>query len=412
VLKQISISDLMVDMYVADIVETSSCQMPKRRKGMIRDSRIISKFIEVGVERVVIDTAKGLDVSAIESANDEHNKALIDTALEEKLDVLKGNLSSEYQDLSLEWGSAKEIFRTSTKIVLQSVSAIQEGGTLNQRYFDEASKAISRSIMRNRDALTWLGKLRHERSYLFEHSVNTATLMGIFARESGLSLTQTEACITGALLHDLGQVKIEAELLERMGPVTEPEFEEIKKHVELGESLLPEGADISSIARSIIGEHHERYDGSGYPNGLKGKEISIYGRMFAIVDTYDALTNNRGYKKAVPSSQGMRTLLELSKTQYDEVLVHQFIKCMGIYPTGSLARLDSGLLAVVIAQNPGHPLKPLVKAVYNTVTSSYVKPELMDLARTDCPVKIHSYEDPKNHGIDVDEFMPDELLED
>ena len=401
----------MVDMYVADIIETPNCNMPKRRKGMIRDQRIIAKFIEVGVEKVVIDTDKGLDVSAIDSANDESKVSTLDNELEQKLEQFQSNLSTEYQDLSLEWGSAKEIFRTSAKIVLQTVSSVQSGGEIKQYYFDEAARAISRSIMRNRDALTWLGKMRDEDSYLYEHSVNTATLMGIFARDYGLSIAQTEACITGALLHDLGQSRIKSELMERAGPLSAEEFEEVKQHVELGESLLVEGSEVSDITRAIIAEHHERIDGSGYPKGLKGKEISLFGRMFAIVDTYDALTNNRIYKEAVPSSYGMRTLLELSKTQFDEPLVHQFIKCMGIYPTGSLARLDNGLLVVVIAQNPSHPLKPLVKAIYNTKTQAYVQPRMMDLARDDCEVKILRYENPKDHNIDVDEFMPEELLE-
>lgn len=397
-------------MYIAEIIETPNIPMPKKKKGMIRDSRIISKFIEIGIQKVVIDTEKGLDIQVINSANDSNKRpAYFDEVIEEKINALSKQLSTKHHDLNLEWGSAKEIFKTSANIISQTILAIQDGEAINAHYFDEAAKAISRSIVRNKDALTWLGKVRNKNSYLYEHSVNTATLMGIFANACGLPMLAVEKCITGALLHDLGEAQINDEFFERAGPLSPEEYAQVKEHVTIGESLLKDLPEMSEISSQIVKQHHERIDGSGYPLGLKDKEISLYGRMFAIVDTYDAVTNNRSYKEAIPSSYGMRTLLELSKTHFDEGLVHQFIKCMGVYPTGSLVKLNNGFLAVVIAQNAVSPIKPLVKIIYSTKSKSYIAPKMLDLTKCPLELKILKYEDPNDHGINVDRFMPEEI---
>jgi cyclic di-GMP phosphodiesterase len=408
VLRKIAIFDLTVDMYISEIIETSNGVMPKKRKGMIRDERIISKFIEIGIEQVVIDTDKGLDVIELNSANDEYQNA-VSEILDKAVEDFQKDLSTNYHSLELEWGSAKEIFKTSAKIIGQTILSIQKGEAINTTYFNEASKAISRSIMRNKDALTWLGKIRDQNSYLYEHSVNTATLMGIFAHTKGLSITEIEASIMGALLHDLGEAQINNEFFCRCGPLSEEEYEQVKKHVDIGLSLVTEESDIPDITRLIIAQHHERHDGSGYPKGLKGDEISLHGRMFAIVDTYDAITNNRCYKDAIPSSFGMRTLLELSKSHFDESLVHQFIKCMGIYPTGSLARLNNNQLAVVIAQNQVSPLKPMVKTIFSVSNNSYIEPRMLDLGKPECELKILKYENPVDYDINIDNFMPEEM---
>lgn len=411
-LKKIAISDLTVDMYVAEIIASDPSAMPKKKKGMIRDQRIISKFIEIGITQVVIDTEVGIDIQVADESHESQvteSKILVNKLIEEKIEALQESMSTGYQSLSLEWGNAKEIFKTTATIIAETKVAIQEGKKINAEYINQASKAICRSIMRNKDALTWLGKIRNIRNYLYEHSVNSSTLMGIFAHAYGLNLSQIEQCITGALLHDIGQSKIPEELFDRAGPLSPDEYATVKEHVNLGCEIVESYDSIQEPAMQIVKEHHERYNGSGYPDGLAGNDISLYGRMFAIVDTYDAVTNNRCYKEAIPSSFGMRTLLELSKTHFDEALVHQFIKCMGVYPTGSLARIDNGYLAVVIAQNPVSPLKPLVKMIFNTKNNSFIQPTMVDLVKQTDGMKILSYEDPNDFGIDIDEFMPEDL---
>jgi HD-GYP domain-containing protein (c-di-GMP phosphodiesterase class II) len=413
VLKQIPITDLTVDMYISEIIETAGVSMPKKKKGMIRDIRIISKFIEIGIQQIIIDIEKGIDVASLaDTENDTltNTDLLYSKEIEENLKVLNKNMSTQHHELELEWTNAKAIFKASVNILHESMQALKNNEKINPEYFHQASKAILRSIMRNKDALTWLGKDRDQQSYLYEHSVNSSILMGLFAHAHGLSNENIEFCITGALLHDLGQVHIEEEFFQRSGPLTPQEFEQVKEHVNFGLRILADDDNSSDIILHIVLEHHERVDGSGYPNGLKKDEISLYGRMFAIVDTYDAVTNNRHHKKALPSSVGMRTLLQLSKKHFDQGLVHQFIKCMGIYPTGSLVKLSNGYLAIVIAQNAQSPLKPLVNVMFNTKNNAYINPEMRNLIHDNMEnVKITNYEDPANFEIDVNEFMPEEM---
>lgn len=412
-LRTIPVEQLTTDMFVAEIVAVPGKLLPKKKKGMIRDPRIIDKFVEFGVEQVVIDVTRGRDVESnvtvVRELGEQTDASYRNSAIEDGLDRLLKNTDTQYQDLKLEWRTAKEIFHTSVSIVEQTVRAVREGVAINGVYFNEAAKAISRSIMRNKDALTWLGKIRDENSYLFEHSVNTAVLMGVFAQAQGLCLSDIEQCINGALMHDLGQGEEIEQFGKREGPLTESEFEKVKQHTRLGIEVLDDESAHSEIVRKIILEHHERFDGKGYPKGLSSNDISPFGRMFAIIDTYDALTNDRFYKKAVPSSDAMRILLGLAGKQFDEALVHKFIKCMGVYPTGSLVKLNNGLLALVIAQTPGFPLRPLVRTIFNSTNDCYVEPRMMDLSRPNDGEKVLSYENPDNYGIVLQEFLPEEM---
>jgi len=212
------------------------------------------------------------------------------------------------------------------------------------------------------------------------------------------------------LAHDLGQASIREELFNRAAPLSSEEYQIVKSHVGYGLDIADTSAETTDIVRAIIREHHERMDGSGYPAGLSDTDISLFGRMFAIVDTYDSVTNNRVYKDAVPSSAGMRTLLELAGTHFDQRLVHLFIKCMGVYPTGSLIKLNNGVLAIVISQTPGNPLKPMVQVIYNSRNFSYVQPRMLDLMKPMHDEKILSYEDPNKYSIDINSFLPEELV--
>lgn len=412
-LKEIAIEQLVVDMYIAELIGKDDTMLPKKKRGMVRDERIIKKFSEIGIIKVIIDTDRGLDLfDASASAEEEAPLDIeqVDSAIKEGLANIMLETSTQYRDLQLEWGTAKEVFDTSVSIVTSSIETVKKGQDINPEYFRQASSAISKSVLRNKDALTWLGRFRDVNSYLYEHSVNSAVLMGIFAHAYGLSESEVEQCINGALLHDLGEAKVAPDLFDKEGALTDEEYQLVQGHVGFGLTLLDSDMHASVITASIIREHHERMDGSGYPSGLAGDHISIYGKMFAIVDTYDAVTNKRTYKDAVPSSVGMRTLLELAGNNFDESLVHQFIKCMGVYPTGSLVLLNNNILAVVIAQTPGQPLKPLVRTAFSKVTMAFVEPRMLNLSHEDHDIRIKSYEDPRDYGIEVNEFMPEDFL--
>lgn len=236
------------------------------------------------------------------------------------------------------------------------------------------------SIFRNQDALLPLGRLKEHDHYTFQHSVSVCTLMIAFARGLELDRATIKEIAIGALLHDVGKAKVPENILNKPAKLTEAEFAKMKSHVVQSIIILQHTPGISQVALDVAGQHHERYDGTGYPNKLKGDQISLYGQMGAIVDVYDAISSDRVYHKGMPPTEALGKLLEWSKFHFDPELVRSFIKVVGIYPTGSLVRLESGRLAIVMEQHPAKLMQPVVLVIYNAKSNVYLKPEIVDLA--------------------------------
>jgi HD-GYP domain-containing protein (c-di-GMP phosphodiesterase class II) len=200
----------------------------------------------------------------------------------------------------------------------------------------------------------------------------------------------------------LGKIKIPDEILHKPGRLTDSEMDIMKEHVQHGVDYL-KGTDISAPLIQAIGEHHERLDGLGYPKGKKDAEISLAGRMLAIADMYDALTANRVYKAGMSSQKAFSILMNEAPTRLDISLVQQFIKCLGVYPVGSLVLLSNERLAMVIEQNDS-PLTPVVKVFYSVRNSHYLTPKDIDLS-SDKTVKVAKAAIPSDYNIDINAFF-------
>lgn len=248
------------------------------------------------------------------------------------------------------------------------------------------------SIFRNEDALTCMSRLQTKDSYLTEHSLNVSILMSVFAKYLGIDKRVIQELTLGAFLHDIGKVMIPAEILNKRGALTVKEHKIMQSHVALGLKMLEETPSISHIAVQMVKEHHERLDGSGYPNQLKGDEISRYGRMIAIIDSYDAMTCERPYKKSVHPINAFKTLVSESSL-YDEELVEKFIQCLGVYPVGTLVKLNSGKLGLISKLNKKKPLHPHVRVFYNTRMNQAIPIKEINLSESkykdqiDCCIK-------------------------
>jgi HD-GYP domain-containing protein (c-di-GMP phosphodiesterase class II) len=169
--------------------------------------------------------------------------------------------------------------------------------------------------------------------------------------------------------------------------------------------ILQNTPGISQIALDVAGQHHERFDGTGYPNKLKGDEISLYGQMGAIVDVYDAITSDRVYHKGMPPTEALKKLLEWSKFHFKPEMVQIFIRTLGIYPSGSLVRLQSNRLGVVLEQNAEKTLQPRVKVIYHAEKLHYIPPVEIDLAHPSSNDKIVSHESFEKWGIDPAKWL-------
>lgn len=259
------------------------------------------------------------------------------------------------------------------------------------------------SIFKNPDAMVFLSRIREKDTYLMEHSLNVGMLLANFGRFLKLSRQTIKELLVGGLLHDTGKIMVPDEILHKPGRLTVDEFAIMKKHVEFSVQFLDKSEGISKIVRTVAANHHERLDGLGYPRGLKGLELCLISRISTIVDVFDALTADRCYKKGMQATQAFRILLQGSGTQFDETLVKKFIKCMGIHPTGSLVKLKTGKLALVVESNESAPLQPVVKIIYSTTGKHYLDVRVIDLAKTPTE-EIESAVDPKEYGIDIQKF--------
>jgi len=198
-------------------------------------------------------------------------------------------------------------------------------------------------------------------------------------RHLNFSREELEQMGIGALLHDVGKMRIPPHILNKPGRLTEEEFNEVKKHPLYTLEVLDKSHGIPDSSKQVALQHHERYNGRGYPRGLRGEEIARFGQIAAIIDVYDAITADRVYKKAIPLHEGIRIIYQGAKEDFSQLLVEHFIQCMGIYPTGTLVLLDSEEIGIVCAVNPGKLLRPNVMLIYQDSKTRYPQPFVVDL---------------------------------
>jgi HD-GYP domain-containing protein (c-di-GMP phosphodiesterase class II) len=338
----------------------------------VKNESIIEKIIRFGIREVYIDTDKGLDVAdestKLEAKGERHEKQSEELNKNDEInfDAIKPlSIGEEIQ-------KAKKIRDEALLTVQKVMSDIKLGNQIQNESVVHTVDDILVSILRNKDALTCLGRLRKTDEYLFNHSISVCALMVSFGKYLGFDQQLMREVGVGALLHDIGTMKIPPEILNKKSALSEEEYDEIKKHVHHGKILLEENEDIAETSIITAYQHHERLDGSGYPNGLTGDKISYTGQAIAIIDVYDALTTKRCFRRKIPPTQALQLIYERSSTQFNRELVQKFIRCVGIYPVGSLVRLESGMIGVVQSQSEGNMLQPVIRVIYNKKTERYI----------------------------------------
>jgi len=252
-------------------------------------------------------------------------------------------------------------------------------------------------------------KTREKDSYLLEHSLNVAILLANFGTYIDLDEKQIQELALSGFLHDLGKIKIPDEILHKPGFLNDQEMTIMKDHVYYGTKVLIEMGVPDSIVKTI-GQHHERLDGYGYPDGLRGDEITHFGRVIAIVDTDDAITADRCYKVDMSSRKALQILLQDAPEKYDKALVTQFVQSIGISPAGSLVKLNNQKIAMVLRQNPVHATKPVVKVFYSVRGSHYLEPKEVNLASASNGVKIVDAVIASDFKLDFNKYFNESIV--
>jgi putative nucleotidyltransferase with HDIG domain len=362
----------------------------------VNDEKRIQEIRALGIHEVYIDTAKGQDLV------DAPTQAEVHREINERMAEIAGEAIKEaYQaPLQEEVQRARKLHGEANRVVKGMLQDIRLGKQIELELVEPLVEKMVDSIFRNPDALLPLARLKDHDDYTFQHSVSVCALLVSFARGLGLERPIIKEIAIGGLLHDVGKAQVPDEILNKPAKLTDAEFAKMKSHVVQSIIILQNTPGISQIALDVAGQHHERYDGTGYPNKLKGEEISLYGRMGAIVDVYDAITSDRVYHKGMAPTAALGRLLEWSKYHFDPALVRTYVKCVGIYPTGSLVRLVSGRLGVVREQHPDKMMLPKVEVIFHATHKHYLKPEMIDFAVSSQKDRIAGHEEYEDWGID------------
>ena len=368
-----------------------------RNKFVLNDAKDIALILESPIKEVWINIAKGLDTETAALATD----TAIEIVTAESVPYAPPAVQ-EKTGFNDEIRRAAKICAKGKEAVVSMFQEARMGKAIEAEAAAPLVEEISNSVMRNPGALISLARLKVADDYTYMPSVAVCALMIALSRQLGLDEQQTRDAGMAGLLHDLGKAMIPIEILNKPGKLTDEEFALVKTHPEEGYKLLLEGKGISEMTKDVCLHHHEKIDGSGYPKGLNGETMSLYAKMGAVCDVYDAVTSNRPYKAGWDPAESIKRMAEW-KGHFDPTVFQAFVKSLGIYPIGSFVRLESGKLGVVIEQGDQSLLKPKVKVFFSTKSNAYIKPETIDLARS--PEKIAGRDDAAKWGIkDVDRY--------
>lgn len=377
-----------------------------RTKFTLKDPNDIRQIIDSGITEVWIDSELGLDVkqenNTPATVTKEEANAAVDKVLTQSAER---DAPIKQTSMSEEVARAAKICATAKVAVVSMFQEVRMGNAISAEAAGELVDEISSSVMRNPGALISLARLKTADDYTYMHSVAVCALMVSLARQLKLDEVQTKAAGMAGLLHDLGKAMIPMEVLNKPGKLTDEEFELVKTHPAEGHRLLVEGGTVGEIPLDVCLHHHEKVDGRGYPDKLKDEEISIFAKMGAVCDVYDAITSNRPYKAGWDPAESIRKMTEWCNGHFDAKIFQSFIKSIGIYPIGSLVRLTSGRLAVVTEQSDKSLLTPNVKVFFSTKSNTYITPETLYLSRPGNAEKIVSREDATTWGLkNIDQF--------
>ena len=386
----IPVNQLRPGMYVIAIASQTGA-MEIAQTGLVTTRQQVDVLIRRGVLTVKVDLARSKlpGIAQVISPSPAHSAGSVRPAG-----------SGEGRELKI-----RRLYQEARELQGKFIRHLKAGEPIDITPLAAVAEEMVDTMFTHGDAMLCLARIRAKDAYLMEHSMNVAILLANFGRYLGLERSVLKELTLGGLLHDVGKIMTPDEVLNKPGKLTDEEFGVMRQHVVHSYDILSNTAGITPTMLEVAANHHERLDGTGYPQRLKGDQLSLYTRMSGIVDVYDAVTADRVYKQGMQPTQAFRVLLKGINQHFDAELVTKFIKCMGVYPVGTLVQLSNQRLAVVMQRNEQQPLKPVVKVIYHATQRHYLEVQWLDLARNGGQESIESTVDPKEFGINLANFV-------
>lgn len=391
-LKRIHVDQLRLGMYIAEFCGSWMEHPFVRAKLLLAKSHDLAKIRASSIREVWIDSSRGLDVSpgvAVVSAQQ------VDTAVEASLQQLgKAVPVVARVPIDMELQRAARICGQAKQAVIAMFQEARMGNVVDASGAQGLVESISESLARNPAALISIARIKTVDDYTYLHSVAVCALMVALARQLGFEQARISSAGLAGLLHDLGKAAVPSSILNKPGNLTFAEFAVVRDHPAKGYDMLRRVGGMDQIAMDVCLHHHEKTDGSGYPKGLKAEEISLLAKMGAVCDVYDAITSNRPYRQGWDPADALRKMAEWAPGHFDASVFQAFVKCVGIYPVGSLVSMKSGRIGVVVEQSDNALTKPKVKLFFSIRAGMRIPAEIHDLSRADSTERIVAREDP------------------
>src|SRR6185436_19908972 len=364
--KSVPVSELRFGMYIAEL-DRPWTETPFRFQGFVLSTEQQLDTLKKYCKSVLVDSERSTTLTDVPRPG---------------MQYFGKTVYPEKASVEQELGPARAAFTNSHALVQEALTKVRVGHTLDAERVRGAIDSLTESVLRNPDAMLLFSQLREKGDYAESHSLDVSIYMTAFGRFLQLEQRQIELLGYLGLLQDIGKVRLPKELLEKRGRLTPGELARAKLHVNYSAQILRTTPGLPPELPDLAALHHERYDGSGYPNKLRGSQIGLIGSIAAIADTYDAMTVQRPYADAVAPSAAISNLYNWRDVLFDAGIVEQFIRFIGIFPVGSLVELNSGEVGVVISQNPEQRLKPRVMVIRDAKGIELRPQKLLDLSRS------------------------------
>ncbi len=395
-IKKIQASDVRLGMYIHEI-KGNWLEHPFWRKSFkLEQQKDLDKLLDSKLTEIWIDTSKGLDVEETKRVDAVVNQV----AAEPKRPVKK---PVKTVSLEQELAVAKKLHSKTKAVVVSMFDDARMGKAIEVEEASVMVDEINQSVERNSNALLSLIRLKTATEYTYLHSVAVCILMIAVGKQLGLQGEELKQAGMAGLLHDIGKMEIPDEILDKPGKLTDEEFDIMKSHPQRGWELLKSCDGIHETALDVCLHHHERVDGKGYPEKLSGDALTLFARMGAVCDVYDAISSDRCYKKAWSPAESIHKMASWREGHFDEKVFQAFVKTIGIYPNGTLVKLKSGRLGVVMEQSKKSLAAPIVKVFFSIKANAHLPAEIVDLSKG--ADSIEKPEDPVKWNFDLDRIQ-------